>query len=94
MSDRQPVVDPLPDYFNYCDEGCEIFSSCLRCPLPRCRHDDQPQGVRAATRLRDRELLRRLEISGKTVAELARSFGVSKRTVQRIIRRSSDEQHR
>ncbi len=94
MNDRQPAVDPLPDYFNYRDEGCALFSSCLKCPLPRCRHDEQPRGVRAATRLRDGALLRRLELSEKTVAELARSFGVSKRTVQRIIRRSSHEQHR
>jgi len=94
MRDPQPAADPLPDYFNYSDEGCALSPSCLECPLPRCRHDEQPGGVRAATRLRDRALLQRRALSGSSVAELAASFGISKRTVQRIIRRSSDEQHR
>ena len=94
MKDCQPAADSLPDYFNYCDEGCALFPSCLKCPLPRCRHDEQPGGRRATTRLRDRELLRQREAPGRSVAELARSFGVSKRTVQRIIRRASHEHHR
>lgn len=93
MTDSQPAADSLPDYFNYCDEGCALFPSCLSCPLPRCRHDEQPDGVRAATRLRDGELLQQRGLSGGSVAELAASFGVSRRTVQRIIRRSSDERH-
>ena len=94
MRDLQPAADPLPDYFNYCDQGCALFSSCLSCPLPRCRHDEQPGGGRAVTRIRDREVLRQRELSGTSTGELARSFGVSKRTVQRIIRRSSEEHHR
>ena len=86
-----PIADPLPDYFEYCDEGCDLFPSCLECPLPRCRYDDQAGGRRAATRLRDKALLRRRRLAGNNVAELAQSFGVSKRTVQRIIRRASSE---
>jgi len=87
--DTEPRVDPLPDYFDYCDEGCDLFPSCLKCPLPRCRYDEQAGGRRAATRLRDGELLRQRKAHGKSVAELARSFGVSKRTIQRIIRAST-----
>jgi hypothetical protein len=86
--DVGPVADPLPDRFDYCDEGCDLFPSCLECPLPRCRYDEQSGGKRAATRLRDRELLRQRSLAGKGVAELARSFSVSRRTVQRIIRAS------
>ena len=87
--DVEPMADRLPDYFDYCDQGCDLFPSCLRCPLPRCRYDEQTGGKRAATRLRDKELLRQRGLAGRSVAELARSFGVSKRTVQRIIRASS-----
>lgn len=94
MRDTRPAADRLPDYFNYSDEGCALSPSCLKCPLPRCRHDEQPGGVRAVTRLRDRALLRQRALSGSSVADLAASFGISKRTVQRIIRRSSDEQNR
>ncbi len=87
--DVEPIADPLPDHFDYCDEGCDLFPSCLECPLPCCRYDEQSGGRRAATRLRDRELLRQRGLAGKSVAELARSFGVSRRTVQRIIRAST-----
>ena len=85
------IADPLPDYLEYCDQGCSLFPSCLQCPLPRCRYDEQEGGRRPATRLRDGELLRQRRLAGKSVAELARSFGVSTRTVQRIMRRSSSE---
>ena len=89
--DVERVTDPLPDYLNYCDEGCDLYPSCLRCPLPHCRHDCRAEGRRPVTRLRDEQLLRQRKLAGKSIAELARTFGVSKRTVQRAIRRSSHE---
>ena len=89
QGDIEPTADPLPDYFEYCDRGCDLFPACLKCPLPRCRYDEQAGGRRAATRLRDKELLRQRRLAGKSIAELAESFGVSKRTVQRIIRSST-----
>ena len=89
----EPCADPLPDYFEYCDEGCDLFPSCLECPLPHCRYDEQAGGRRTTTRLRDHELVRQRFYGGKSVSELAGRFRVSKRTVQRIIRRSSNGQH-
>ncbi len=89
--DVEPIADPLPDYFDYCDQGCDLFPSCLECPLTHCRYDEHTGGRRTTTRLRDKELLRQRALAGKNVAELAKSFGVSKRTVQRIIRRASSE---
>ena len=91
MEKKEPGAgaDRLPDYTNYRDEGCALFPSCLRCPLPRCRYDRQDNGRRPTKVLRDEELLRQRELSGKSVAELAASFGVSERTVQRIIRASA-----
>ena len=32
----------------YSDDGCEYSSSCLRCPLPRCRYDDPVGALRWA----------------------------------------------
>ena len=90
-ADAEPIADRLPNYSDYCDEGCDLFPSCLECPLARCRYDEQAGERRAATRLRDKELLRQRSLACKNVAELAKSFAVSKRTVQRIIRRSSSE---
>jgi hypothetical protein len=68
------------------DQGCDLFPSCLNCPLRRCRYDER--GGRTATNeLRDEEILR-LKDEGKNVNELAGLFGISKRTVHRILRRA------
>ena len=79
--------DALPEHADYRDRGCDLFASCLRCPLPRCRYDE-PGGARALlNRARDREI-RLLKIdSGLPVDEIARRFGVSRRTVFRALER-------
>jgi len=87
----EPCADPLPEHKDYHDEGCDLFPSCLECPLSRCRYDDQAEGMRPARILRDEEVMRERRETGRGVSELARIFGLSTRTVQRIIRRSSDE---
>jgi hypothetical protein len=92
MTEEDVVIcDRLPDYCDYRDDGCALCPSCLRCTLPKCRHDVQAEGKRTARLLRDREILRQRKVHGKTVTELAQSYGLSKRTIQRIIRRSSHE---
>ncbi len=85
------VPDRLPDYSEYRDQGCDLSPSCLRCPLPKCRHDKQEGGRRVSKRLRDLEILRQRTMSGRSVSELATEFDLSKRTIQRIIRRLSNE---
>ena len=83
------VPDHLPDYSEYRDQGCDLSPSCLRCPLPKCRHDKQEGGRRVSKRLRDLEIFRQRTASGRSISELATEFDLSKRTIQRIIRRSS-----
>lgn len=90
--DPIPVFDSLPEYSEYQDLGCDLSPSCLKCPLPRCRHDKQEEGRRASKRLRDMEIFRQHTASGRSVSELATEFDLSKRTIQRIIRRLSGEQ--
>ena len=85
------VPDRLPDYSEYRDQGCDLSPSCLRCPLPKCRHDKQEGGRRVSKRLRDLEIFRQRTASDRSVSELATEFDLSKRTIQRIIRRSSGE---
>ena len=89
--DIELVTDRLPDYFEYQDQGCDLSPSCLKCPLPKCRYDKQEGGRRASKRLRDMEIFRQRTVSGRSVSELATKFDLSKRTIQRIIRRSSGE---
>jgi len=84
----QPVrADALPEFTRYRDEGCDYHPSCLTCPLPRCRYDE-PGGVRALLNLgRDREILHLRRRQGLAVETLARRYGVSRRTVFRILQR-------
>jgi len=81
--------DLLPEYCQYQDDGCDLFPICLCCPFPRCRYDD-PGRKHKGKELRNEEMLRLLE-EGKGIREVAQRFGVSKRTVYRVMRRSYDE---
>ena len=65
------------------DEGCDLFPSCLNCPFPRCRYDE-PRRRHMGKALRNEEMLR-LYREGLKVERIAQRFGVSKRTVYRII---------
>ena len=79
--------DALPEFTRYRDEGCDLYASCLTCPLPRCRYD-KPGGARAIfNSRRDREIVHLRRRQGLSVDTLARRYGVSRRTVFRILRR-------
>ena len=80
-------LDLPPEYCRYRDEGCELSDSCLNCPLPKCIYD-QPRGKqRWLKSLRDREIVRLANSDGGKIKELALRFSVSRRTVQRILKR-------
>lgn len=82
---ERPREDALPEHVDYRDSGCDLFPSCLRCPLPRCRYDEQG-GVRAVlNRQRDREIRRMRHDTPLTVAQIAKHFRVSRRTVFRAL---------
>jgi hypothetical protein len=79
-------VDALPEYMDYADSGCDLYPSCLSCPLPRCRYDD-PGGAAAMLRGgRDASILRLAGEDGMGVERLAEMFGLSRRTIFRVLR--------
>lgn len=78
------LLDLLPEELDYRDEGCELAPSCLGCPFDRCRYDDWER--HPAKSLRDSHIVL-LHAQGSPVIELARRFGLSTRTVQRILKR-------
>ena len=83
--ERLAREDALPEHVAYRDRGCDIFPSCLSCPLPRCRYDE-PGGVRALlNRERDREIRRPRLDHELPVDEIALRFRVSRRTVFRAL---------
>ena len=72
-------------------EVCELSGSCLKCRFVRCVYD-RPWGKRQQLKKRrDRKVLR-LFHCGKDTRELARMFGVSRRTVQRVLKERRNEQ--
>jgi len=78
-------LDLLPEEIDWRDEGCDVFPSCLNCPLPRCVEEELrgQQRLRMAARNRQMAELRR---RGKSVKEIAELFGLSQRTVQRALK--------
>lgn len=76
--------DALPEFTRYRDDGCDISASCLTCPLPRCRYEE-PGGLRSLlNERRDRQIIA-LRLRGVPVDALADRFGISRRTVFRVI---------
>lgn len=79
-------IDALPEYTDYADSGCDLYPSCLNCPLPRCRYED-PGGAAAILRPgRDAHILRLSRQGNMDVAHLAEMFGLSRRTIFRVLR--------
>jgi hypothetical protein len=84
---RRVREDALPENIHYEDTGCEAAPRCLDCPLLRCRYDE-PGGLRGLlNRDRDRRIAELGSTSGGRVPvdELAGRFGLSRRTVFRIL---------
>jgi len=77
--------DPL-EYVNWKDAGCDLYPSCLSCPLPQCI-EEQPRG-RQRQRMYERSSgMMALRDRGLAAREIAAVYRVSVRTVQRALRR-------
>ena len=78
--------DTLPENTRYKDDGCDVSLTCLDCPLPLCKYDDPGWLQRESRRTRDDEIFR-LRQKRIPVAEISQRFGISTRTVHRIVQR-------
>ncbi|MPZ48345.1 MAG: helix-turn-helix domain-containing protein [Dehalococcoidia bacterium] len=94
---RQPVIgdeelprparrDALPEHTHYADTGCDLHPSCLTCPLVRCRYDEPGGARRLLSEDRDRTMLE-LQRSHVPINSIAARFGISRRTVFRVLAR-------
>ena len=79
-------LDLPPEYCHYKDEGCELAESCLNCPFPGCIYDVPRGKQRLLKSRRDRQILHQFQKEGRGVKELAAAFGISQRTVQRVLK--------
>ena len=83
---HEPSVDSLPENLHYQDNGCEVATSCLGCPLPRCKYDDPAWYQNYRQGQRDEQIFGSYD-RGLTVFQVAAHFDVSPRTVHRSLRR-------
>lgn len=77
--------DMLPEGVNYKDTGCAVAPACLECPLPVCKFDDPTAAVTKRVRAHHEAIVRLYESTDWSKGELARFFGVSKRTIFRVL---------
>jgi AraC-like DNA-binding protein len=87
MRKNEPLLDRLPEFTSYRDTGCDFHPACLTCPLPRCRYDDPGWVQREQRGTRDTAILQLRAAQALSVDELAERFGVSTRTVHRVLSR-------
>jgi len=86
--EQQDELDLPPEYCHYRDEGCEFADSCLNCPFTQCVYDEPGGKQHWLKRQRDRQIAKLFTTEGKKVKELALMFGLSQRTVQRVLKNS------
>jgi hypothetical protein len=78
------LEDLLPEHIQYRDSGCEVSPSCLACPLPVCRYEVRGGLAAILRQPRDAQVLA-AHRAGAGVDRLCRQFGLSRRTVFRIL---------
>ena len=88
MSDlfRRRRRDALPEHTSYADGGCELYSACLSCPLDQCQFDGAGGASGVRRRKRNEELILAASQDGIGPGDLATMFGLSRRTVFRVLR--------
>jgi hypothetical protein len=84
---RSSRKDALPENTHYMDSGCDLHPSCLSCPLVRCRYDEPGGARRLFSDERDRRIVRLQREEELSIDLLAERFGVSRRTVFRVLAR-------
>ena len=78
--------DALPEHTDYADTGCDLYPSCLNCPLPRCRYEETGGAPAILRTGRDAIILKLATEDGLGVERLAEMFGLSRRTIFRVLR--------
>jgi hypothetical protein len=76
--------DRPPELTHYRDEGCRFWHACLSCPFPRCLYEEPRGPARALNAYRDGEV-RRMFAAGRSATEIAEHFGLTRRSVYRIL---------
>ena len=76
--------DALPENTSYPDDGCEYHPACLTCPFVVCRHDVKG-GIRTIRHAVRNPQIIAMRADGALVDEIAARFGLSPRSVFRVL---------
>ena len=85
-----PHQSDEPAFYYYEDTGCEVASTCLACPLPRCKFDDMEWFAKYRRLARDLRMASVIQEEGLSIAEAAERFSITPRTVFRVLSRCRD----
>lgn len=86
------MTEPPFKFDHYRDTGCWVHPACLSCPLPRCIEDEDEPTLAALRRdARNQDMIQAVESSTLPAAALAQHFGVSKRTIHRVLQQKRAE---
>ena len=80
---RKLRVDALPEQAVYEDAGCDLYPSCLACPLVKCRYDVMG-GAAALLRVGRNERMVAMA-KGSSIDDVAAEFRLSRKSVFRIL---------
>ena len=79
--------DDVSEFYHYEDTGCEASDSCLDCPLPVCKYDNPDWYHRNRRFAKDFRIVQIMQQESLSVAGAAERFGITPRTVFRIMQR-------
>jgi hypothetical protein len=83
---RSDALEGAPGFGAYRDTGCSWYSSCLNCPLPKCRYDDPMQRAEKI-KTRDTKIYMLVTKKKKKIKAVAVEYNLSTRTIHRIIQK-------
>lgn len=76
--------DTFPEGRLYRDTGCHVQPRCLSCPLPQCIYESTYDPASDEKFRRDTAIVAARD-AGTTIPQLCEKFGVSDRTIYRVL---------
>jgi len=67
-------------------DGCEIHPTCTECSEPECLLFE-PRGIRRYKKEKRNKEICKLSNEGKTVEELAITFNLHRRTIEKVLKK-------
>ena len=89
LATREPPSGEIQrDYeiTRYLDNGCEVWQTCLECPLPECRLDNPGLGRRFLTLWQERDVVETILREKLGNAQAARRFGTRRTHIEHLMR--------